>query len=83
MCTNPQTENGHPVPESWHELASRISSARAVAAYILEAIPYPRDPDMRKAADCATGLACAVIDLLEMCAKDCERLETELKNPNP
>lgn len=82
MCTECETKTINRVPDSWYELASRISSAHAVASYILEAVPFgpSLDPDQRKAAECATGLANAVVDLLEMCEKDCERLELELKN---
>lgn len=83
MCTECQNKAITRVPDSWYELSSRISSAQAVASYILEAIPFPADSDQRKAAECATGLANAVIDLLEMCEKDCEQLELELKNANP
>lgn len=83
MCTECETKTIHPIPDAWYELASRISSAQAVASYILEAIPLGGDSEHRKAAECATGLANAVVDLLEMCEKDCERLELELKNANP
>lgn len=83
MCTECQTKTISRIPDSWYDLASRISSAQAVASYILEAIPLGGDSEHRKAAECATGLANAVIDLLEMCEKDCERLELELKNANP
>lgn len=83
MCTECQNKAIGRVPNSWYELSSRISSAYAVASYILEAIPFGNDPEQRKAAECATGLANAVIDLLEMCEKDCERLELELKNADP
>lgn len=80
MCTECQNKITKSIPDAWYELASRISSAQAVASYILEAIPFGTDPDQRRAAECATGLANAVIDLLEMCEKDCERLELEIKN---
>lgn len=83
MCTECQNKALERVPNAWYELASRIDSAQAVASYILEAIPLGGDPEQRKAAECATGLANAVIDLLEMCEKDCERLELELKNADP
>lgn len=83
MCTECQNKTIKRVPDSWYELASRIDSAHAVASYILEAIPFGNDPEQRKAAECATGLANAVVDLLEMCEKDCERLELELKNADP
>lgn len=80
MCEQCQNEALNRIPDSWYELASRIESVQAVASYILEAIPLGGDPDQRKAAECAIGLANAVIDLLEMCEKDCERLELEIKN---
>lgn len=81
MCTECQNNAINRVPDAWYELASRISSTQAVASYILEAIPFSNnDPNARKAAECAIGLANAVIDLLEMCEKDCERLELEIKN---
>lgn len=83
MCTECQNKALDRVPNAWYELASRIESVQAVASYILEAIPLGNDPEQRKAAECAIGLASAVIDLLEMCEKDCERLELELKNANP
>ena len=80
MCEQCQRQLLHPIPDSWYELSSRIASAQAVASYILEAVPFGENPDQRKAAQCATGLASAVVDLLEMCEKDCERLELELKS---
>ncbi|MBL8500674.1 MAG: hypothetical protein JNL77_08865 [Nitrosomonas sp.] len=85
MCTECQNKTINRVPDSWYELSSRISSAQAVASYIIEAIPFGTDPDtdQRKAAECASGLANAVIDLLDMCEKDCERLELEIKNADP
>lgn len=82
MCTECQNKVNDRVPNSWYELASRIDSAQAVASYILESIPLGNDPVQRKAAECAIGLASAVIDLLDMCEKDCERLELELKSPD-
>ena len=79
MCEQCQNKAPNRIPDSWYELASRIESVHAVASYILEAIPLGGDQDQRKAAECAIGLASAVCDLLEMCAKDCERLELEIK----
>ncbi len=82
MCEQCQNKAPNRVPDAWYDLASRIQSAQAVASYILECIPLGGDPEQRKAAECATGLANAVVDLLEMCEKDCERLELEIKHPN-
>ncbi|SDX89033.1 hypothetical protein [Nitrosomonas halophila] len=66
------------MPESFYDLACRLDSLQAIAAYIPEAIPCGEDASQRRASRCAVGIAHAVMDLLAMCEQDLLKLEQAL-----
>ena len=70
------------VPGAWYDLSARVSAARAVVSCMLEALPQGEAarPVMDNVNHSA-NLAAAAIDLLELCERDVERLERELKTP--
>lgn len=68
------------VPPNWYDLSCRVSSAKTVANYILEALPSGKDaiPVMNQINE--TGnLACAVIELLNLIESDVNLLEQQLR----
>ena len=82
QCTpTPNTGKTPPIniPSAWYDLGGRISSARAVAGCVLEALPARQDSlaDLNHAAN----LVCAMQDLLDLAEADVNRLETQLKHP--
>jgi len=69
------------LPGAWYDLSARVSNASAVAACILETLPNLEgmSEHQRKQINEAGCIACAVVDLLELCKRDVDRLEAQLK----
>lgn len=79
MPTNANQNPRNNVPAAWYDLSCRIGSTKAVANYIMEAIPVIKGNQAQwDAANDACNLASAVVYLLEMCEQDILRLERQL-----
>ena len=77
MHTNQNPRNN--VPAAWYDLSCRISSAKAVMSCIGESVSFVKgDAEQAKAANHTCYLSGAVMDLLEMCEQDINRLERQL-----
>lgn len=69
------------VPDAWFAISARVSSARAVASCISETLPNLEGMSDRQRMQIneAGCIACAVVDLLELCQRDVDLLEAQLK----
>lgn len=67
------------LPGAWYDVSSRLGAARAVATCIFDAMPYgdrakPIYDELNRIGDLAT----AVIDLIDLCKRDNDRVEEQL-----
>lgn len=68
------------IPDGLHELAARIRSARAVATCLPDSIPNGMTKEQREISQHAWNLSNAVIDLLDLCIQDIDKLDQELSH---
>lgn len=83
MCQSTTTpEAGNPrlqVPGAWYDVSSRISAARAVARCIFDAMPCgDRAVPILDEINHIGNLAQAIVDLLDLAARDNDSVESDL-----